>query len=104
MNGKSSTLGQQWMNGRQNTFVSDGIFALAVVLLVLAMAIVFVFAVLPHAEFEVSPGTVAGVGAESAPWNLLGGYYSGESKVRTAEVAPWNIVSAWPTAEVIQGP
>jgi hypothetical protein len=52
MEGKSDTLGQQWTIGKHDTLVSDGIFALGVGLLALAMAVVFVFAVLPHAELH----------------------------------------------------
>ncbi len=104
MTGGSSTLGQRWTNGKQDTLVSGGILAYIAALLAFVMAVVLVFAVLPHAEIDVSPSTVAGIGASSAPWSLLDGYYSGESKASTADVARWNIVSEWPTAEVIQGP
>jgi hypothetical protein len=104
MQAESSTLGQWWTNGKQDALALYSIFALGVGLLVLVMAIVFVFAVMPHTELDVSLGTATGIGVNSAPWSLLGGYFSGEPESRAADVARWNIVSEWPTAEVIQGP
>ena len=104
MKGRSAMLGKPWTDGKQNTLVSDGIFAHVVALLAFVVAVILVFAVLPHAELDVSPGSVASIGASSAPWSLLDGYYSGEPGAHAADIARWNIVSEWPTAEVIQGP
>lgn len=49
MNRKTSTLGLLQSNGRQDTLLSDRIFVLVVSLLALAMAVVFVLAVMPYA-------------------------------------------------------
>jgi hypothetical protein len=57
MQAESSTLGQWWTNGKQDALVLYSIFALGVGLLVLVMAIVFVSAVMPHTELDVSLGT-----------------------------------------------
>ena len=104
MRGESSACCQWSTNEKRDTLVSDGILALGVGLFVLAMAVVFLFIVMPQAEFDVSLDTVTGVGASSAPWSLVSGYYGGESDTASAGVAQWTIVSKWPTAEVIQGP
>jgi hypothetical protein len=92
------------MNEKRDTLVSDGILAMGVGLLALTLAVVLVFAVLPQAEFETSLDTVAGVGASSAPWSLLGGYVDGEPDAGAADVAQWTLVNEWPTAGMLQGP
>jgi hypothetical protein len=102
--GKSSACCQSWTKEKRDTLVSVGILAIGVGLFALAMAVVFVSVVLPQAEFEGSLDTVVGVGASSAPWRLVGGYCGGESDAAAADVFQLGIVSAWPTAEVIQGP
>lgn len=102
MKGKSSIL--QQVKGTQDTLVIDGILALGVGLLALAIAMVFIFAVLPQAEFDVSLDAVAGVGATAEPWNLLGGQFGGDSEAGAADAFQLSIVSGWPTAEAIQSP
>ena len=49
MNCRSSTLGLLQSNGTEDTLLSDRIFVLAVSLVALAMAVVFVLAVMPYA-------------------------------------------------------
>jgi hypothetical protein len=104
MRGESSACCQWSTNEKRDTLVSVGILALGVGLFVLAMAVVFVFVVVRQAEFDVSLDTVAGVGASSAPWSLMGGYVDGESDAGAADVFQLSTVSGWPIAEVNQGP
>lgn len=50
MNYKSGTFSLLWMKGREDSLASDAVFALAVGLLALVLAVVFISQVLPLAS------------------------------------------------------
>ncbi len=93
MRGESSACCEWSTNEKRDALVSDGILAIGVGLFALAMAVAFVFAVVPQAEFDGSLDTMSGAGASSAPWSLLGDYFDGESDSGAADVVPWTLVS-----------
>jgi hypothetical protein len=71
MNRKSSAFGLLWTEGKQDTLAKDGIRALLLGLLVITLAVVAMVAVMPLADYEVSPGITAGFEAGLARWGVV---------------------------------
>jgi hypothetical protein len=80
MNRKSGALGLLWVNGKQDMLVIAGILAVIVSLLALALAVIAIVGVLPFADFEVSPGIMAGFEVGLARWSVLGELYAADNE------------------------